>query len=92
MLFLDVDVDIEQIFIYRGIRIGEAKMSIETTGKITASFGLVGTDFKSTTINPVTSYVYHHQRVLKSIFHLHVYLNSLLFYAHLSTIAYSAIQ
>lgn len=53
--FAKVFEDVGQIFIYRGVRIGEAKMSIATTGKITASFGLVGTEFERTTTNPVTS-------------------------------------
>lgn len=51
--FVKVYEDIGQIFIYRGIRIGEASMSIATTGKITSTFGLVGTQFERTTTNPV---------------------------------------
>lgn len=47
--------DIGQFFIYRGVRIGEASMSIATTGKITATFGLVGTEFERAIANPVTS-------------------------------------
>lgn len=52
--FVKVYEDIGQIFIYRGIRISEASMSIATTGKITSTFGLVGTMFERTTTNPVT--------------------------------------
>ncbi|OTG86106.1 hypothetical protein B9T31_08685 [Acinetobacter sp. ANC 4558] len=44
---------IGQIFIYRGIRIGEASLSIATTGKITANFGMVGTIFERSATNPV---------------------------------------
>lgn len=53
--FVKVYSDIGQVFIYRGVRIGEASMSIATTGKITATFGLVGTEFERTTTNPVTN-------------------------------------
>jgi len=45
--------DIGQIFIYRGIRIGEASLSIATTGKITANFGMVGTIFERSATSPV---------------------------------------
>ncbi|AOA58219.1 phage tail tube protein [Acinetobacter larvae] len=51
--FVKLFEDIGQVFIYRGIRIGEAGLSIATTGKITATFGLVGTVFERTTTNPV---------------------------------------
>lgn len=47
--------DINQVFIYRGVRINEATLNIATTGKITASFGLMGTLFERTTTSPVTS-------------------------------------
>lgn len=53
--FVKVYSDIGQVFIYRGVRINEATMSIATTGKITATFGLMGTLFERTTTNPVTS-------------------------------------
>ena len=53
--FVKFHSDIGQVFIYRGVRIGEASMSIATTGKITATFGLVGTDFERTTVNPVVA-------------------------------------
>lgn len=53
--FVKVFEDINQVFIYRGVRINEATMSIATTGKITATFGLMGTLFERTTTNPVTS-------------------------------------
>lgn len=47
--------DIGQVFIYRGVRIGEVSMSIATTGKITATFGMVGTTFERTMVNPVVN-------------------------------------
>ncbi|MDC4705186.1 phage tail tube protein [Acinetobacter baumannii] len=53
--FVKVFEDINQVFIYRGVRINEATMSIATTGKITATFGLMGTLFERTTTNPVIS-------------------------------------
>lgn len=53
--FVKFHSDIGQVFIYRGVRIGEASMSIATTGKITATFGLVGTAFERNTINPVVN-------------------------------------
>ncbi len=53
--FVKVFYDINQVFIYRGVRINEATLNIATTGKITASFGLMGTLFERTTTSPVTS-------------------------------------
>lgn len=53
--FVKVFSDINQVFIYRGVRINEATLNIATTGKITASFGLMGTLFERTTTNPVIS-------------------------------------
>lgn len=53
--FVKFHSDIGQVFIYRGVRIGEASMSIATTGKITATFGLVGTGFERTAVNPVVA-------------------------------------
>lgn len=53
--FVKVYSDINQVFIYRGVRVNEASMSIATTGKITATFGLVGTLFERTTTSPVVS-------------------------------------
>lgn len=53
--FVKVYSDINQVFIYRGIRINEASMSIATTGKISATFGLMGTLFERTTTSPVVS-------------------------------------
>lgn len=53
--FVKFHSDIGQVFIYRGVRIGEASMSIATTGKITATFGLVGTGFERTASNPVVA-------------------------------------
>lgn len=51
--FVKVYSDIGQVFIYRGVRVNEATMNIATTGKITATFGLMGTLFERTTTNPV---------------------------------------
>lgn len=45
--------DIGLVFIYPGSYIGEAGLSIATTGKVTATFGIVGTGFEKTKINPV---------------------------------------
>ena len=53
--FVKFHSDIGQVFIYRGVRIGEASISIATTGKITATFGLVGTGFERTAVNPVVA-------------------------------------
>ncbi|ENX48244.1 hypothetical protein F886_00045 [Acinetobacter sp. NIPH 542] len=53
--FVKVYSDINQVFIYRGVRINEFTMSIATTGKITATFGLMGTVFERTTTNPVVN-------------------------------------
>lgn len=53
--FVKVYSDINQVFIYRGVRVNEASMSIATTGKITATFSLVGTLFERTTTSPVVS-------------------------------------
>lgn len=53
--FVKVFSDINQVFIYRGVRINEATLNIATTGKITASFGLMGTLFERTTTSPVTT-------------------------------------
>ncbi|NNP75558.1 hypothetical protein A7P54_03875 [Acinetobacter sp. Ac_3412] len=53
--FVKVYSDINQVFIYRGVRVNEASLSLATTGKITATFGLMGTVFERTTTSPVTS-------------------------------------
>lgn len=53
--FVKVFSDINQVFIYRGVRINEATLNIATTGKITASFGFMGTLFERTTTSPVTT-------------------------------------
>lgn len=45
--------DINQVHVYSGIRISEFSLSLATTGKITATFGLVGTDFKKEAVSPV---------------------------------------
>lgn len=64
--FVKVYSDINQVFIYRGVRINEASMSIATTGKITSTFGLMGTLFERTTINPVTNPVAVPEAILVS--------------------------
>ena len=51
--FVKVFADIGQIFIYRGVRLNQGTLSIQTTGKINATFGLMGTDFERTTTNPI---------------------------------------
>ncbi|HAV4442720.1 TPA: hypothetical protein JIR18_12475 [Acinetobacter baumannii] len=53
--FVKVYSDINQVFIYRGVRVNEASMSIATTGKISTTFGLMGTLFERTTSSPVVS-------------------------------------
>ncbi|ENU24193.1 hypothetical protein F993_01509 [Acinetobacter proteolyticus] len=53
--FVKVYSDINQVFIYRGVRVNDASLSLATTGKITATFGLMGTVFERTTTSPVTS-------------------------------------
>lgn len=53
--FVKVFSDINQIHVYRGVRIGGFKFSLATTGKIKATFDLVGTDFEVATSNPVSS-------------------------------------
>lgn len=51
--FVKVFSDINQIHVYRGVRIGGFKLSLATTGKIKTTFDLVGTDFEPVTVNPV---------------------------------------
>lgn len=51
--FVKVYEDIGQIYVYKGVRIGDLTMSIATTGKITAKFGLVGTTFEKPATSPV---------------------------------------
>lgn len=53
--FVKVFSDLNQIHVYRGVRIGGFKLSLATTGKIKATFDLVGTDFEVATSNPVSS-------------------------------------
>lgn len=53
--FVKVFADIGQVFIYRGVRFNQATLSIQTTGKLTNKFSLMGTDFERTTVNPVTN-------------------------------------
>ncbi|MGQ0858169.1 phage tail tube protein [Acinetobacter baumannii] len=47
--------DIGQVFIYRGIQVNTSEMTIQTTGKITGNFGLVGSSFTRQQVNPVTN-------------------------------------
>ncbi|WP_202740564.1 phage tail tube protein [Acinetobacter sp. 'aerobic (ED)'] len=47
--------DIGQVFIYRGIQVNTGEITIQTTGKITGNFGLVGTSFTPQQVNPVTN-------------------------------------
>ncbi|TPT71568.1 hypothetical protein FJU58_17195 [Acinetobacter baumannii] len=47
--------DIGQVFIYRGIQVNTGEMTIQTTGKITGNFGLVGNSFTRQQVNPVTN-------------------------------------
>lgn len=53
--FVKVFEDIGQVFIYRGVHITTMNFSLATTGKININFGLVGTGFERTAINPVAS-------------------------------------
>lgn len=53
--FVKVFEDVNQVFIYRGVRVNEAKLTIATTGKINTSFGLMGTLFERTTTSPVVN-------------------------------------
>ncbi|MDQ8828693.1 hypothetical protein RFG25_19790, partial [Acinetobacter baumannii] len=46
---------IGQVFIYRGIQVNTGEMTIQTTGKITGNFGLVGSSFTRQQVNPVTN-------------------------------------
>ncbi|KQF27193.1 phage tail tube protein [Acinetobacter baumannii] len=47
--------DVGQVFIYRGIQVNTGEMTIQTTGKITGNFGLVGSSFTRQQVNPVTN-------------------------------------
>ncbi|HEE5515177.1 TPA: hypothetical protein R7O66_001238 [Acinetobacter baumannii] len=47
--------DIGQVFIYPGIQVNTGEMTIQTTGKITGNFGLVGSSFTRQQVNPVTN-------------------------------------
>lgn len=53
--FVKVFDDIGQVFIYRGVRFNQATISIQTTGKISTKFNLMGTDFERASVNPVTN-------------------------------------
>lgn len=45
--------DINQVFIYRGMHVNTAHLEIPASGKITGTFGLMGTGFERTTTSPV---------------------------------------
>ena len=47
--------DIGQVFIYRGVQVNTGEITIQTTGKITGNFGLVGSSFTRQQINPVVN-------------------------------------
>ncbi|EMM5288844.1 hypothetical protein WDQ73_001005 [Acinetobacter baumannii] len=47
--------DVGQVFIYRGVQVNSGEMTIQTTGKITGNFGLVGSSFTRQQVNPVTN-------------------------------------
>ncbi|EPK5529425.1 phage tail tube protein [Acinetobacter baumannii] len=47
--------DIGQVFIYRGVQVNTGEITIQTTGKITGNFGLVGSSFTRQQVNPVTN-------------------------------------
>ncbi|MGQ1328144.1 phage tail tube protein [Acinetobacter baumannii] len=59
--------DIGQVFIYRGIQVNTGEMTIQTTGKITGNFGLVGSSFTRQQVNPVTNPVPASTRPLVSM-------------------------
>lgn len=59
--------DIGQVFIYRGIQVNTGEMTIQTTGKITGNFGLVGNSFTRQQVNPVTNPVPASTRPLVSM-------------------------
>ncbi|MCU4336068.1 phage tail tube protein [Acinetobacter dispersus] len=47
--------DVGQVFIYRGVQVNTGEITIQTTGKITGNFGLVGSSFTRQQINPVVN-------------------------------------
>ncbi len=47
--------DVGQVFIYRGVQVNSGEITIQTTGKITGNFGLVGSSFTRQQVNPVTN-------------------------------------
>ncbi|WP_151715848.1 phage tail tube protein [Acinetobacter sp. TUM15071] len=47
--------DVGQVFIYRGVQVNSGEITIQTTGKITGNFGLVGSSFTRQQINPVVN-------------------------------------
>ncbi|EXE00936.1 hypothetical protein J556_3937 [Acinetobacter baumannii 1096934] len=59
--------DIGQVFIYRGIQVNSGEITIQTTGKITGNFGLVGSSFTRQQTNPVVNPVAASTRPLVSM-------------------------
>ncbi|MEW5969256.1 MAG: phage tail tube protein [Pseudomonadota bacterium] len=47
--------DVGQVFIYRGVQVNTGEITIQTTGKITGNFGLVGNSFTRQQVNPVNN-------------------------------------
>lgn len=47
--------DVGQVFIYRGVQVNTGEITIQTTGKITGNFGLVGSSFTRQQVNPVVN-------------------------------------
>ncbi|MGF2284961.1 phage tail tube protein, partial [Acinetobacter baumannii] len=59
--------DIGQVFIYRGVQVNSGEITIQTTGKITGNFGLVGSSFTRQQVNPVVNPVAASTRPLVSM-------------------------
>jgi Phage tail tube protein len=59
--------DIGQVFIYRGVQVNTGEITIQTTGKITGNFGLVGNSFTRQQVNPVTNPIAASNRPLVSM-------------------------
>ncbi|WP_139844790.1 phage tail tube protein [Acinetobacter baumannii] len=59
--------DVGQVFIYRGVQVNSGEITIQTTGKITGNFGLVGSSFTRQQVNPVTNPIPASTRPLVSI-------------------------
>ncbi|HFG7519996.1 TPA: phage tail tube protein, partial [Acinetobacter baumannii] len=59
--------DVGQVFIYRGVQVNSGEITIQTTGKITGNFGLVGSSFTRQQTNPVVNPVAASTRPLVSM-------------------------